>query len=132
VIHETKPGQTGHKEDSDKLPISLVPVEAINAFARVLRYGAVERVLPGGRKGYGVNNWRGGMPHTRIYDAAQRHLLAWLGGEDKDAESGLPHLWHALTCVGMLVWFTMHRPDLDDRWRPHDQQPTKRPPRRRA
>ena len=107
-LHQTKRGQTGHKEDAGKPAHSLVPVEALEAMATVQLYGANK---------YGRDNWRGGMPHTRLYDACQRHLQAWLSGEDCDPESGKPHLWHALTTLGMLVWMTVQRPDLDDRWK---------------
>lgn len=128
-IHSEAPGRTGLKDDADKLPIELVPTEGIRAAARIFRYGAVEKKRPGGLEGYGVNNWRGGMKWTRLYGATQRHLQAWLDGDDLDEESGLPHLWHALTCVLMLVWMAAHRPDLDDRYKaPVD--PTARPKRK--
>lgn len=107
-LHQTKRGQTGHKDDAGKTPLSLVPVEPLLLWGDVHQYGALK---------YGRDNWRGGMPYTRLYDALQRHLLAWLSGEDCDPESGKPHLGHALTTLGMLVWMTVRRPDLDDRWK---------------
>lgn len=123
ALHQTKPGQTGHKDDAGKPCHSLIPVEATHAMAVGHTYGA---------KKYARDNWRGGMPHTRLYDAIDRHLKAWLSGKDIDdgpGGSGLPHLWLALTSLGMLVWMTIHRPDLDDRWKPHVADP--KPKRRR-
>lgn len=106
-LHETREGQTGHKDDAGKAAFSLIPVESLHAQATIHTHGAQK---------YGVDNWRGGMPHTRLYDAIQRHLTAWMGGENTDPDSGHPHLWHALTSLGMLVWMQEKRPDLDDRW----------------
>lgn len=36
-------------------------------------------------------------------DALFRHLLAYLGGETEDAESGLPHLWHLACNAAFLI-----------------------------
>lgn len=36
-------------------------------------------------------------------DALYRHWLAYLGGEERDEESGLPHLWHLATNVAFLI-----------------------------
>lgn len=39
----------------------------------------------------------------RYRDALYRHWLAYLGGEERDAESGLPHLWHLACNVAFLI-----------------------------
>jgi hypothetical protein len=121
ALHATKRGQTGHKNDAGKPSPALIPTEALHAMATVHTHGAVK---------YGRDNWRGGMPHTRLYDAIQRHLQAWLAGEDIDPDSGNPHLWHALTSLGMLVWMVACRPDLDDRWSTTVGRPKAKPTRR--
>lgn len=101
----------GTKFDSGKPRISLIPVEAILGIGKALTYGA--------KKYQPDHNFRNGIQQTRIADAAFRHLLAWVNGEDKDPESGLPHLYHAGASIAMLIWMTENRKDLDDRWKPN-------------
>ena len=84
----------GVKFDHGKLRHDLVPPEAINALAHILTDGATK---------YGDRNWEKGMDWGRLYAAAQRHLLAFWAGEDRDPESAHPHLWHALTNIAFLV-----------------------------
>ena len=92
--------------DEGKSPIHLIPPEIIHALAAVYAYGA--------RK-YAPRNWEKGMDWSRMYDSAMRHLLAFWGGEDIDAESGLPHVFHALwNCAGLAFYRSAH-PDRDDR-----------------
>lgn len=84
------------KHDNGKLPMSLVPPEAIEALAEVLLFGAEK---------YGDRNWESGIEWSRLYDAAQRHLTAYLKGERLDPESGKSHLKHALANLAFLVTF---------------------------
>ena len=86
----------GYKASMDnpkKLPLWLVPSSLILAVAAVLGYGA---------KKYAANNWRRGMSYSEVYSAIQRHLSAWLEGEDIDEESGLNHIWHAACGLAFL------------------------------
>lgn len=98
----------GIKHDQGKPSISLIPSEAIEDIAKALTYGA---------KKYGVYQFRKGLAHTRLIDAAQRHILAHLKGEDIDSESGNTHISHAAASLCMLLFMMHHRPDLDDRWK---------------
>lgn len=104
---------TGKKQDAGKPPIDLVPTEPIRQIAAVLGHGADK---------YGAHNWRGGLAASRLYAAVQRHLMAWLEGEDLDPTaqggSGLPHLAHAACELFFLIQTLKDRPDLDDRYRP--------------
>ncbi len=51
---------------------------------------------------YGGYNWRAmGVRATIYYDACLRHLLAWLGGEDIDPDSGVPHTVKAM--AGLVI-----------------------------
>jgi hypothetical protein len=84
---------SGTKYDSGKLRLELVPVEATEAIARAMTYGAVK---------YGDWNWAQGIDHSRLYAAALRHMTAYFRGEDVDAESGNHHLDHALASLAML------------------------------
>jgi len=81
------------KFDADKLRYDLIPPSAMKALAEVLTYGA---------KKYKPNNWRNG-DKDRYIAALYRHLEAWRAGEQKDEESGMVHLAHALTNVAFLL-----------------------------
>jgi hypothetical protein len=94
------------KFDAGKAEIHLVPPELIHAVARILMFG---------KKKYGAWNWQKGLPLTKVYDAAQRHLLAWMGGQTYDCESGESHVAHAACNLAFLLWFAAHKPELDDR-----------------
>lgn len=84
----------GVKHDSFKPRIDLIPPEAIFAMAKVLTHGATK---------YGARNWERGIEQERLFSAAQRHLWAHWSGETLDAESGLPHLSHALTNLAFMI-----------------------------
>lgn len=92
-----EPVEQGRKDDSSKRRYSLLPKGAVNSVVDVLEFGS---------KKYADNNWQK-VPgaKTRYYDAAMRHLDAWLNGDLKDAETGLPHLAHAICCLMFLMWF---------------------------
>jgi hypothetical protein len=98
----------GTKLDQGKVDVTFLPYEALVGPARVFEYGA--------RK-YARENWRGGMPYLRLIAALMRHLWAFIEGEELDSESGLPHIDHALCTLMMLKWMTVHRKDLDNRFK---------------
>lgn len=104
----------GIKHDDGKLPLGLIPPEAQLAEAAILRHGAAK---------YGKHNWRKGLEYSRVIDAALRHIMAWIGGEDLDAESGLSHLAHARCCLGFLIAYEASGPQNDDRHRINAQDP---------
>lgn len=61
-------------------------------------------VFTGGAAKYGRFNWRDHtVSATVYYDAAQRHLMAWFGGEGIDPESGVSHLAHVMACCNILL-----------------------------
>lgn len=104
------------KFDNDKPKIHLVPPEAIIEAAKVFGFGAEK---------YGENNWRHDInkfPVSRHYSSIQRHLLAYISGEDIDPESGLPHVSHALTQMMILCMTTLESDpiDTDDRFKGED------------
>ena len=82
------------KFDGDKLRPDLVPASSTLALAEVLTFGA--------RK-YKPNNWRNCTDLARYKAAMERHLLAYKMGEIYDSESGMPHLWHAMTNIAFLI-----------------------------
>lgn len=95
------------KYDNGKLPWSLLPVEAVEQVVAVLQNGAEK---------YGRHNWRLGMDWCRVYDAADRHLKAWLRGETINADSGLNHLAHAACNLLFLLSYAATESGQDDRY----------------
>jgi len=78
-----------------KLPLHLWPGTATAMGCLGLLDGALK---------YGRSNWRvAGVRASIYFDAAVRHLYAWFEGENKDPDSGLPHMSHALACLAILV-----------------------------
>lgn len=102
----------GIKHDQGKAPISLIPTVAIMGMADVFAFGAQK---------YGRHNFRKGMDHSRVLDAAQRHLLAIADGEDTDSESGKPHWAHALCCLAMYAFMHTAGVGKDDRYKKGEQ-----------
>lgn len=60
------------------------------------------------------------MAWTRMSDAALRHITAWIEGEDKDWESGLSHLAHAICCLTFLLTYQLLNLGTDDRYKPEE------------
>lgn len=99
------PGE-GRKNDAGKVPHDLLPIELVDGVARVLMFGAEK---------YERRNWEKGMRWGRCYAAAQRHLLAWWAGADRDDETGLSHLAHAACCIAFLMAYEERGIGDDDR-----------------
>jgi hypothetical protein len=97
------------KHDQDKPRIDLVPPQAIKDIAEVLTYGA---------KKYDSHNWRdnGGLAYSRVYAAAQRHLLSFWDGQSLDEETGMSHLAHAACCIVFLMSYEAEDNGKDDRY----------------
>jgi hypothetical protein len=78
-----------------KPPLRLIPAAAKLYCARVFGLGA---------KKYGAYNWRTKDVRLTVYlEAAERHILAKLDGQDLDPESGMPHEAHAMACMAILL-----------------------------
>lgn len=101
------------KLDAGKAPMSLLSRTALEEVAQVMAFGA---------KKYAAHNWRQGFAWSRTLDAASRHLYAFIDGEDKDPESGLSHLAHAMCCLMFTLEFEKTHPELDDRWKPAEPE----------
>lgn len=114
VVHTTGAA----KESIGKAPLSLVPAELMLGAARAFDFGA---------KKYSPHNWRKGIPASKLYDAMQRHLVAWNEGEDIADDSKLDHLDHAAACLAMLMSTVRGNREMDDRYACLDLRPIRKP-----
>jgi hypothetical protein len=85
----------GVKYDEGKPQFSLMKTDALLEMVAVLTYGA---------KKYSPDNWEKlENGRQRYFDAANRHMWQWFGGEERDQESGLHHLAHAMSSLMFLI-----------------------------
>ena len=96
------------KKDTGKVQVELLSPMWLMGVGQVLTFGASK---------YHAHNWRYGLKRSRLLGACLRHVFAYLGGEDKDPETGLLHLYHASCCLMFASELHFTRPDLDDRFR---------------
>jgi len=97
------------KFDATKVRLDLLPIEPMMQIANVFGFGA---------KKYFANSYRQGetVVWSRTYGSIMRHMMAFWLGEDKDPESGLPHLAHAGTQLFILMEHAAHNQNKDDRF----------------
>ena len=98
----------GIKHDKDKVRLDLLSPLWLNGVGQVLTFGA---------KKYAAHNWRKGLERSRLIGASLRHILAYLGGEDRDPETGLLHLFHASCCLMFASELHFTKPNTDDRYK---------------
>jgi dATP/dGTP diphosphohydrolase, N-terminal len=89
-----------------KPEMSLIPLCTLEDEVRVWEYG---------RRKYAAWNWTKGMAWSIPFSCLIRHMSAWQSGEECDAESGLPHLAHAMCNLRMLTLYAKNYPEGDDR-----------------
>lgn len=95
------------KNDEGKPEYEMLPLELLSGVNKILQYGA---------KKYSVNNWKKqDFQMSRAYNALLRHMIAFWNGEDKDKESGLSHLDHAMCNLLFLKYHHMYTPGCDNR-----------------
>ena len=99
------------KHDAGKPKVGLLLTPGGLQVAQALTYGASK---------YSPYNYRNGtgLTHSRLTDAALRHIAAHLAGETYDPESGLYHLAHAGASVNMVLDLLCLGLGTDDRWTP--------------
>jgi hypothetical protein len=96
-VDDIKSRMLGLKYDDEKLPWDLLPLDALEGIVRVLAFGA--------RK-YAPNSWQQVKDAKRRYTAAmRRHQVAIDAGEECDADSSLPHIYHIACNAMFLSWF---------------------------
>ena len=83
------------KRDAGKLPLTLVPLEILEAVAVVREYGNLKYGDP--------ENWRT-VEKERYRSATFRHFVEYLREPyGFDSESGIPHLYHMACNIAFLV-----------------------------
>jgi Domain of unknown function (DUF5664) len=97
----------GVKFDGDKPSMTSIPKEAMWEMGLALGYG---------KKKYGDGNYRNGMLVSRQLAAAVRHIYQHLAGQDKDEESGVSHIGHALASLAMAAYTLENHKNMDDRF----------------
>lgn len=108
----------GTKDDLGKPPIHLVPRSFIEGVALGFNYGTFK---------YEKWNWRKGLRWSRLGDAAMRHIIAFMDGEDIDEDSGLSHLDLAGCNIAMLKAHAVEKLGEDDRYKPEPTFTTSSP-----
>lgn len=98
----------GLRYNTDKLKWSLVSWKALEPMVKVLMFGAEK---------YDSWNWTKGLSYVEITESMQRHIYAFLQGEDDDSESKLSHVGHILCNAMFLSYMFLFRKDLDDRYK---------------
>jgi hypothetical protein len=69
-----------------------------------------------GAEKYSSHNWKKGLKYSEISESLQRHLNAFMEGENNDPESKLSHIGHILCNAMFLSYMSIFRKDLDDRY----------------
>ncbi len=81
------------------------------------------KLMSKGEAKYGKYNWAKGQQYSTVYDSLNRHLTAFMLGEDMDPESGLSHLIHCASNI-MILWHSwqLENEELDDRFFKEDNE----------
>jgi hypothetical protein len=103
--HESVSG--GVKDNVNKPRLDLIPSLPLFKAGEVLAFGA--------RK-YKPHNWRLGLSWLETFGSLERHLHAWVDGEELDRESGYHHLAHAMCQMLFLAEFVFRGTGEDDRF----------------
>ena len=99
--------QLAIKHDAGKVRYELLPPGPLKEVAKVFTFGAQK---------YADRNWEKGMPWSKCFGAAQRHLWDFWDGKDINEEDfGLHHLAHAIAELFFVLEYVSTHPELDDR-----------------
>jgi len=99
-----------HHQHEGKLPLHLIPPEVIEAYGEVLLHGLLKE------DAYPERDYEDGMSYSILYGKTFRHLNDFWKGIDKDSDSNMDPLYHALFNIGALVLYRKKKiSGLDDR-----------------
>jgi hypothetical protein len=97
----------GLRYDAGKIPLELLPTDALEEVAKVLQFGAQK---------YARRNWEKGIKFSSVVGPLLRHTFKWMRGEDNDPETGLNHMAHvACNALFLCAYVARGRTDLDNR-----------------
>ena len=99
--------KTGGMKGQKSAQLGAMDPQALMVVAEVAGFGTVK---------YDRYNFAKGFKWSLSYDALQRHLHAFWGGENLDPESKLPHLAHACWHTLCLLTFSLRSRGTDDRF----------------
>jgi len=86
---------------------SVLPYDALEQVIKVFEYGAGKYGRP--------FTYRAGIPFSRLFESAMRHLVYWYyWHEDYDPETNCYHLAHAAANCLMLLTY-LDKAKMDDR-----------------
>lgn len=89
--------ELGMRFNTGKVRFDLVPPDALKELAAIYTKGAEK---------YAARNWEKGLDWSECYGSLQRHANAWAEGEDRDQESGQPHMAHvAWNAMALLTFY---------------------------
>lgn len=91
-----------------KLPLRSIPWAVVLEASLGTGEGSIK---------YGLHNWResGGVETMTYIEAAQRHLIAYILGEDLDPDTGLPHITKAIASLMVVRDAMIHGVATDNR-----------------
>lgn len=102
--------ETGGKKGTKLARFDMIPPDVLWELAE--HYGKGEAKYPSDPE-TGEANWQKGYAWSLSAAALQRHLFAWLSGEDYDEDGNhnlIAVIWHA----NALRWFQIHGRGTDD------------------
>jgi hypothetical protein len=113
------PGASNPKTLMGKLKMPMLSVVSSASLiheAHAMQYGAYLAPKKDGTFGYGPYNWRDQPIEAMVYvDAAMRHLMQWVEGEEVASDSLVHHLGHAKATLGILLDAIENNTVIDDR-----------------
>lgn len=93
------------RHNAGKPQLSYIPLNLLEDCARVFEFGAQK---------YARDNWKKGLPVTKVLDSLMRHIGDIQDGKYLDHESGLPITGHIMCNVIFLANAFKNKPEMID------------------